>query len=39
MFKMFAFSVDTSRQTKPPLIDGMVHNRLVQFTPHGNVRT
>jgi len=39
MFKMSAFSVDTSRQTTPPLVDGVVHNRLGQFTPHGKVRT
>jgi len=31
MFKMAAFSVDTGRQTTPPLVDGVVHNRLVQF--------
>jgi len=31
---MSAFSVDTSRQTTPPLVDGVVHNRLVQFAPH-----
>jgi len=37
MFKMSAFSVDTGRQTTPPLIDGVVHNRLVQFAPHGNI--
>ena len=29
MFKMSAFSVDTGRQTTPPLVDGVVHN----FTP------
>ena len=34
MFKMSAFSVDTSRQTTPPFVDGVVHNRLVQFAPH-----
>ena len=35
MFKMSAFSVDTSgRQTTPPLVAGVVHNRLVQFAPH-----
>jgi len=39
MFKMFAFSVDTGRQTTSPLIDGVVHNSMVQFTPHGKVRT
>jgi len=40
MFKMSAFSVDTGRQTTPPLVDiGVVHNGLVQFTPHGKVRT
>jgi len=39
MFKMTAFSVDTGRQTTPPLIDGVVHNSLVQFAPHGKVRT
>jgi len=33
---MFAFSVDTSQQTTPPLVDGVVHNRLVQFAPHGD---
>jgi len=32
MFKMSAFSVDT-------LVDGVVHDRLVQFAPHGKVRT
>jgi len=36
MFKMSAFSVDTSRQTTTPLVDGVVHNRLVQFAPHGD---
>jgi len=39
MFKMPAFSVDTGRQTTPPLVDGVVHNRLDQFAPHGKVRT
>jgi len=39
MLKMSAFSVDTGRQTTPPLVDGVVHTRLVQFAPHGNVRT
>jgi len=39
MFKMSAFSVDTGLQTTPPLFDGMVHNRVVQFAPHGKVRT
>ena len=33
MFKMSAFSVDTSQQT---FVDGLVHNRLVQFAPHGD---
>ena len=33
---MSAFSVDTSQQTSPPLVDGVVHNRLVQFAPHGD---
>jgi len=36
MFKMSAFSVDTGQQTTPPLVDGVVHNRLVQFAPHGD---
>ena len=27
MFKMSAFSVDTGRQTTPPLVEGVVHNR------------
>ena len=36
MFKMSAFSVDTSRQTMPLLGDGVAHNRLVQFAPHGD---
>jgi len=36
MFKMSAFSVDTSQQTTPPLVDGAVHNRLVLFAPHGD---
>jgi len=34
MFKMSAFSVDTGRQTTPPLVDGVVHNGLIQFAPH-----
>jgi len=29
MFKMSAFSVDTGRQTTPPLVDGIV----ARFTP------
>jgi len=33
---MSAFSVDTSQQTTPPFVDGVVHNRLVQFAPHGD---
>ena len=33
---MSAFSVDTSRQMTPPIVDGVVHNRLVQFAPHGD---
>jgi len=33
---MSAFSVDTGRQTTPPLVDGVVHKRLVQFAPHGD---
>ena len=36
MFKMSAFSVDTSQQTTPPFVEGVVHNRLVQFAPHGD---
>jgi len=32
MSKMSAFSVDTGRQTTPPLVSGVVHNRLVQPT-------
>jgi len=39
MFKMSAFSFDKGRQTTPPLVDGVVHTRLVQFAPHGKVRT
>jgi len=35
MLKMSAFSINTRRQTTPPLVDGVVHNRLVQFGPHG----
>jgi len=38
MFKMSAFSVDKGRQTTPPLVDCVVHTRLVQFAPHGKVR-
>jgi len=34
---MSAFSVDTGRQTTPPLVDGMVHNGLVPFAPHGDL--
>jgi len=33
---MSAFSVDTSQQTTPPFVDGVVHNRLVQFAPRGD---
>jgi len=29
MFRMSAFSIDTGRQTTTPLVDGVVHNRLV----------
>ena len=36
MFKMSAFSVDRGPQTTTPLVDGVVHNRLVQFAPHGD---
>jgi len=36
MFKMSAFSVDTSQQTTPPIVDGVVHNKLVQFATHGD---
>jgi len=36
---MPAFSIDTGRQSTPPLVDGVVNNRLVQFTPHGKVHT
>ena len=36
MLKMSEFSVDTGRQTTPPLVDGVVHNVhyrvLVQWT-------
>ena len=32
MLKMSAFSVNTGRQTTTPLIDGVLHNRLVQQT-------
>ena len=39
MFKMSAFSVDTDRQTTPPLVDGVFYNRLVQFASQGKVRT
>jgi len=34
MFKMSAVSIDTGRLTMPPLIDGVVHNRLVQCAPY-----
>jgi len=27
MFIMSSFSVETGRQTTPPLVDGVVHNR------------
>jgi len=30
------FNVDAGRQTTPPLVDGVVHNRLVRFAPHGD---
>jgi len=39
MFKMSAFSIDTGRHTTPPLVDGVVHNRLVVFAPHGKACT
>jgi len=39
MFKMSAFSVDTGLYTTPPFVDGVVHNRLVQFAPHSKVGT
>jgi len=35
---MSAFRVDTGRQTTPPLVDGEVHTKRVQFAPHGKVR-
>jgi len=31
MFKMSAFSVETGRQTTPPLVDGVVHNKHDTF--------
>jgi len=34
MFKMSAFN-DTGAPP-PPLVDGVVHNRLVQFSPHAD---
>jgi len=33
MFKMSVFSVKTGRQMTPRLVDGVVHNKLVQFAP------
>jgi len=33
---MSAFNIDIGRQTTPPLVSGVVHNRLVQFPPHGD---
>jgi len=36
MFKMSAFNVDTGGLTTPPLVDGVVHNTLVQFAPHAD---
>jgi len=33
---MPAFSMDAGRQTTPPFVDGVVHNRLVQSAPHGD---
>ena len=33
---MSAFSINTSQQTTPPFVDGVVHNRLVQFASHGD---
>jgi len=36
MFKMSAFSVDRDRLTTPPLVDGVVHNRLAQLAPHAD---
>jgi len=37
MFKMSVFSVDTGRQTTPPIVDGVVDNRL-QVSSHHTVR-
>jgi len=28
--------MDTGRQTMPPFVDGVDHNRLVQFAPYGD---
>jgi len=33
---MSAFNVDTGGLTTPPLVDGVVHNTLVQFAPHAD---
>ena len=33
---MSAFSVDTSQQTTPSIVDGVVQNRLVLFSSHGD---
>jgi len=33
---MSAFNVDTGGLTTPSIVDGVVHNRLVQFAPHAD---
>jgi len=36
MLIMSAFNVDTGGLTTPPLVDGVVHNRVLQLAPHGD---
>ena len=36
MFNMYAFGVNTGSQTTFPLINGVIHSSLFQFTPRGD---
>ena len=36
MFKMSNFGVDIGSQTTLPLINGVIHSALFQFTSHGD---
>jgi len=36
MFKMLAFGLDAGFESFPPLVNGLVHNRLFQVSPDVN---